>query len=170
MNLQHFLRHATAAAFSVVALVFAAGCASYDRTTSALPGVTVETDESSGGLHFVTARAQMVEGEPAVTGLVERRLGYSAPWSHLDAIVTDRDGRVLSRTADTYGPRSLGHRRRGSGGRGYYVIRLPATPPGSTVTVRHHAERISQCDADREPPLPPLFSFGRKHEPSSSAK
>ena len=159
MSLLARSRHLFAAALFICAALLT-GCASSlahraQRADGLLgfifdfPGpdiLPVERVSSSGG-EIVTAHATAEGRQLRISGLVRKAALREPPaGSHLDILVHNSRGKIITRVATEYFPREFPPRIRGSFGYSHYVALLPTSPPaGSTVEVIFHGVRMTEC-------------------------
>jgi hypothetical protein len=108
--------------------------------------VPVERIQSRQG-QIVTAHATADHDGLRVSGLVGRVPLVEQPYgSHVDVIVVGPHGETVAAASANYLPRTIGRRVRGGFRRSHYSVRFPSLPPdGSTVQVRFHAARKTDC-------------------------
>ncbi len=83
-----------------------------------------------------------------IFGTVEKRgPGWvSAAWSHVDVVVVDGSGRVLSARSTKFSPSWVPSTQRGIVGRSRYFVGLSSIPPlGSFIQVTFHQQPIARC-------------------------
>jgi hypothetical protein len=108
--------------------------------------VPVERIQSNQG-QIVTAHATADHDGLRVSGLVGRVPLVTQPYgSHVDVLVLGPNGETVAAASANYLPRTIGRRVHGGFRRSHYSIRFPSLPPdGSTVQVRFHAARKTDC-------------------------
>lgn len=90
---------------------------------------------------IATAHLRVFRNRVYVSGLVQRKSSADPPpWSHIDILVLDTNGRVLEASTMNFLPSVIPHGQHGSFAQSAYAVRLAAHPPiNSTVKVVFHS-------------------------------